>query len=229
MSFFKRYAPPDPQRILRIWEVMNSSFAGEKPKIQVPEGVYPIIWCFTSALEQNSYPDCQDNTASSICQWSPDLCERRRGQHWKECWEEFSSASYFDHVSRLRSASWRLAPKTYNGPAFYWGILNAGSSPTDTFLHLPVSKPPLLWCSKYVFSFLIFSLFLKAFVCVCVYMHTYGCVWPLLEAKRGSQILWNWSEKQLWAAWHRNWYWSSTRAASVLNHYYMSLVPQIYF
>ncbi|XP_006510658.1 beta-galactosidase-1-like protein 3 isoform X5 [Mus musculus] len=38
---------------------------------------------------------------------------------------------------RLRSASWRLAPKTYNGPAFYWGILNAGSSPTDTFLHLP--------------------------------------------------------------------------------------------
>ncbi|XP_021063222.1 beta-galactosidase-1-like protein 3 [Mus pahari] len=38
---------------------------------------------------------------------------------------------------RLRSASWRLAPKTYKGPAFYWGILNAGSSPTDTFLHLP--------------------------------------------------------------------------------------------
>ncbi|XP_052045630.1 beta-galactosidase-1-like protein 3 [Apodemus sylvaticus] len=38
---------------------------------------------------------------------------------------------------RLRSASWRLAPKTYQGPAFYWGTLNVGSSPTDTFLHLP--------------------------------------------------------------------------------------------
>ncbi|XP_031201172.1 beta-galactosidase-1-like protein 3 isoform X2 [Mastomys coucha] len=38
---------------------------------------------------------------------------------------------------RLRSASWKLAPKTYKGPAFYWGILNVGSSPTDTFLHLP--------------------------------------------------------------------------------------------
>ncbi|XP_034366431.1 beta-galactosidase-1-like protein 3 [Arvicanthis niloticus] len=38
---------------------------------------------------------------------------------------------------RLQSASWRLAPKTYKGPAFYRGILNVGSSPTDTFLDLP--------------------------------------------------------------------------------------------
>ncbi|XP_032766237.1 beta-galactosidase-1-like protein 3 [Rattus rattus] len=42
--------------------------------------------------------------------------------------------SFFE---RLRSASWRIAPKTYKGPAFYWGSLNVGSSPTDTFLHLP--------------------------------------------------------------------------------------------
>ncbi|XP_028619730.1 beta-galactosidase-1-like protein 3 [Grammomys surdaster] len=38
---------------------------------------------------------------------------------------------------RLHSASWRLAPKTYKGPAFYRGTLNVGSSPTDTFLDLP--------------------------------------------------------------------------------------------
>lgn len=37
---------------------------------------------------------------------------------------------------RLRSAPWEVAPEHYVGPAFYWGILNAGSSPKDTFLDL---------------------------------------------------------------------------------------------
>ncbi|XP_051052839.1 beta-galactosidase-1-like protein 3 [Phodopus roborovskii] len=37
---------------------------------------------------------------------------------------------------RLRSATWRLAPEYYLGPAFYQGTLKAGSSPKDTFLDL---------------------------------------------------------------------------------------------
>ncbi|XP_057623204.1 beta-galactosidase-1-like protein 3 isoform X1 [Chionomys nivalis] len=37
---------------------------------------------------------------------------------------------------RLLSATWRLAPENYLGPAFYRGTLKAGSSPKDTFLDL---------------------------------------------------------------------------------------------
>ncbi|OBS59552.1 hypothetical protein A6R68_09323, partial [Neotoma lepida] len=36
---------------------------------------------------------------------------------------------------RLRSATWRLAPEHYLGPAFYLGTLKAGPSPKDTFLY----------------------------------------------------------------------------------------------
>lgn len=43
---------------------------------------------------------------------------------------------------RLRSATWKPAPNSYVGPAFYLGTLNAGSSPKDTFLNLAVSEPP---------------------------------------------------------------------------------------
>uniref|UniRef100_A0A8C2LSW8 Beta-galactosidase n=1 Tax=Cricetulus griseus TaxID=10029 RepID=A0A8C2LSW8_CRIGR len=41
--------------------------------------------------------------------------------------------SFFE---RLRSATWRLAPENYLGPAFYLGTLKADSSPKDTFLDL---------------------------------------------------------------------------------------------
>ncbi|XP_050016027.1 beta-galactosidase-1-like protein 3 isoform X1 [Alexandromys fortis] len=37
---------------------------------------------------------------------------------------------------RLLSATWRLAPENYLGPAFYRGTLKAGFSPKDTFLDL---------------------------------------------------------------------------------------------
>ncbi|XP_021516731.1 beta-galactosidase-1-like protein 3 [Meriones unguiculatus] len=39
--------------------------------------------------------------------------------------------------NRLRLATPRLAPEYYIGPAFYWGTLNVGFSPKDTFLDLP--------------------------------------------------------------------------------------------
>ncbi|XP_062950721.1 beta-galactosidase-1-like protein 3 [Cynocephalus volans] len=42
--------------------------------------------------------------------------------------------SFFE---RLRSATWRPVPGSYQGPAFYRGVLRAGSSPKDTFLNLP--------------------------------------------------------------------------------------------
>ncbi|XP_012865063.1 PREDICTED: beta-galactosidase-1-like protein 3 [Dipodomys ordii] len=42
--------------------------------------------------------------------------------------------SFFE---RLRFATWKPGPESYLGPAFYKGILKAGSSPVDTFLSLP--------------------------------------------------------------------------------------------
>ncbi|XP_069894481.1 beta-galactosidase-1-like protein 3 isoform X3 [Dipodomys merriami] len=42
--------------------------------------------------------------------------------------------SFFE---RLRFATWKPVPESYLGPAFYKGILKAGSSPVDTFLSLP--------------------------------------------------------------------------------------------
>ncbi|KAM5312233.1 beta-galactosidase-1-like protein 3 isoform 1-T1 [Glossophaga mutica] len=42
--------------------------------------------------------------------------------------------SFFE---RLRSATWRPVPNSHLGPAFYLGILKAGSEPKDTFLKLP--------------------------------------------------------------------------------------------
>ncbi|XP_013366438.1 PREDICTED: beta-galactosidase-1-like protein 3 [Chinchilla lanigera] len=50
--------------------------------------------------------------------------------------------SFFE---RLRSATWKPAPKEYMGPAFYLGTLKAGSSPRDTFLSLPT------WYRGFVF------------------------------------------------------------------------------
>ncbi|XP_008561273.1 PREDICTED: beta-galactosidase-1-like protein 3, partial [Galeopterus variegatus] len=50
--------------------------------------------------------------------------------------------SFFE---RLRSATWRPVPGSYQGPAFYRGVLRAGSSPKDTFLNLPG------WTSGFVF------------------------------------------------------------------------------
>lgn len=95
-----------------------------------------------SALEWNGCSNHYSNTSSSICRWDPGLCGRRLGQYWKESWGEFSLAPSFDPFSRLRSATWRLAPEDYLGPAFYQGTLEAGPSPKDTFLDLSVSKPP---------------------------------------------------------------------------------------
>ena len=58
--------------------------------------------------------------------------------------EECSLAASFDSSCRLLSATWRLAPENYLGPAFYRGTLKAGFSPKDTFLDLSVSTLPLL-------------------------------------------------------------------------------------
>ncbi|XP_007946923.2 beta-galactosidase-1-like protein 3 [Orycteropus afer afer] len=48
----------------------------------------------------------------------------------------YSLEMKMNFFERLRSATWRPAPESYLGPAFYLGTLKAGPSPKDTFLRV---------------------------------------------------------------------------------------------